>query len=262
MKNMSKKKLTIIAAITILFVGIVVGVLMSVLPGVKYNKAQAALSKCKYKEAVIAFAALGNYRDSEQKVKEIATAVPDLREELPNISVYAASVGSYTKFAGDEWIVLAKEDGRALLLSRNTVGEMPYNNEFCYTTWEECSLRAWLNGEYLETEFSERERELIKKVTVVNSNNEEYGTSGGNDTSDMVFLLSIEEVNQLVVSEEKRMATNPEGEQVWWWLRTPGYNSSIATDVHCDGTIYDYGFDITTACGTVRPAIWVDVSGL
>ena len=63
-------------------------------------------------------------------------------------------------------------------------------------TWENSSVRAWLNGPYYRT-FTEEERELIVKTHNSNPDSSEYGTSGGNDTDDDIFLLSLDEANAL-----------------------------------------------------------------
>jgi len=59
--------------------------------------------------------------------------------------------------------------------------------------WSECSLRGWLNGEFYSG-FSAEEKSRILSTNVVNNVNPWYGTDGGQDTVDHVFLLSIEEV--------------------------------------------------------------------
>lgn len=54
-------------------------------------------------------------------------------------------------------------------------------------------MRTYLNGEFYNS-FSDADRERIIKVTNQNNDNPWYGTSGGNPTTDKVFLLSIDEV--------------------------------------------------------------------
>ena len=56
-------------------------------------------------------------------------------------------------------------------------------------------MRKYLNGEFYES-FSEADRARIIEVTNLNNDNPWYGTSGGNPTTDRIFLLSIDEVLQ------------------------------------------------------------------
>ena len=48
-----------------------------------------------------------------------------------------------------EWIVLAKEKDRALLISKYGLAAQQYNTEWTDETWETCSLRKWLNETFL-----------------------------------------------------------------------------------------------------------------
>ncbi|MDD6035308.1 MAG: DUF6273 domain-containing protein [Lachnospiraceae bacterium] len=61
--------------------------------------------------------------------------------------------------------------------------------------WHDKAMEAgrWLNSDFYRTAFSEKERASIAETLVRNADNPEYGTEGGNDTRDKVFLLSIEE---------------------------------------------------------------------
>ena len=93
-----------------------------------------------------------------------------------------------------EWEIVREEDGRMLLISRYILDLQSYNTESTNVTWETCSLRAWLNEDFINTAFDDSEQKQI--LTVINSNpdNAYYGTEGGNDTEDRVFCLSVEEI--------------------------------------------------------------------
>ena len=95
-----------------------------------------------------------------------------------------------------EWEIVSEEDGRLLLISRYALDCQPYNNENAASTWETCSLRAWLNDDFVNTAFSSAEQEYIIPATLTNPDNEIWGIEGGNDTEDKVFCLSYEEVMQ------------------------------------------------------------------
>ena len=160
-------------------------------------------------------------------------------------------------FGGIEWIVLAQEDGKALLLTKDILEYQQYYEEHESITWETCTLRPYLNGSWYEDTFSEGEKEKILTTSVVNSDNAEYDTPGGNDTKDKVFLLSIDEVNQYFTSDDARIAYY-NGVHDWWWLRSPGENDCSATFVHLDGDL-DGDASVTNYFG-VRPAIWVNLN--
>ena len=97
-----------------------------------------------------------------------------------------------------EWLVLHVEGDRAFLLSRYGLDAKPYNVEHTEITWEECTLRAWLNGEFLSRAFSEKEQAAILLTDVDNSRDQSFHNdyikaNSGNDTQDKVFLLSYAE---------------------------------------------------------------------
>lgn len=64
-----------------------------------------------------------------------------------------------------EWVVLAHQDGRTLLLSRYGLDGMWYNADSVEVTWEESSLRRWLNTDFYNTAFDDTEKDLIVQVT-------------------------------------------------------------------------------------------------
>ena len=94
-----------------------------------------------------------------------------------------------------EWRVLSKEAGRILVISEYGLEEKKYNDEGEEVTWETCSLRNWLNSDFLNESFTGAERICIPKVTLENNKNTLYDISGGNSTDDYVFCLSIDDIN-------------------------------------------------------------------
>ena len=95
-----------------------------------------------------------------------------------------------------------------------------------------------------------------------NPDNPEYGTDGGNDTTDKVFLLSIDEATRYFANDEARMATATDyasakvDVEYGWWSRTQGINSistaSISWRINYDG------IDVSLE-SYVRPAMWVNI---
>ena len=172
-----------------------------------------------------------------------------------------------------EWQVLAAEDGRTLVISKYGLDAKRYNEEYTSTTWETCSLRAWLNEEFYNSAFSNEEKGQIQQVTITNPNNTNFGTKGGNDTTDRIFLLSIDEAEQYFSDDETRKCwpteyaknndayiSEDDGDTTWWWLRSPG-SIGRAVGINTDGSFSEYGTSINTFSAAVRPAFWLDLSG-
>lgn len=206
------------------------------------------------------------------------------------------TVGNYVTFgeypqttAGEdmtpiEWLVLARDGDKALLISRYGLDAQPYNKDHTSVTWETCTLRTWLNGTFYNKAFSSAEQAAILTTSVDNSKYQCYSgwnTSGGNNTQDKVFLLSYAEANQYFgvtydnssntksrvaptayafaqgAGENSSYKTADGIDAGWWWLRSPGYNQSRAADVFPVGSLFY--IDVNYASGSVRPALWVNI---
>ena len=109
-----------------------------------------------------------------------------------------------------KWRVLSNSDGKLFLLSDQNLDVKPYNSSSTGITWEKSTIRSWLNGyeasknnsgtdyssnNFIDAAFSGDEQVAIADTYVYNKKNPVYNTSGGNDTTDQIFLLSIEEAD-------------------------------------------------------------------
>lgn len=168
-----------------------------------------------------------------------------------------------------EWIVMKNEGNQVLLLSKYVLDAKPYNEEFEKVTWETSDIRKWLNNEFYTTAFNKTEKAKIQASLIKNEDNSEYGTSGGNDTEDKVFLLSEKEAETLFLNEEERIAKATEYAEksgvydeekgAWWWLRSPGFGSRGAAEVDSDGWVYRVGNLVYIRPDGVRPALYLNL---
>ena len=176
-----------------------------------------------------------------------------------------------------EWLVLAREEDRILVISRYALDCVQYNPSQTDVTWENCKLRGWLNSAFLEDAFTDDEQGQILESAVTADSNPRYNTSAGNDTVDRVFLLSMTEAEEYLPSEEARKCgvsdyTAGKNASVdthhlvggkgscWWWLRTPGGSNLNAVIVGADGTFAENGFYVFYEFGSVRPAMWITLN--
>lgn len=170
-----------------------------------------------------------------------------------------------------EWIVIARDrDNHALLLSRYCLDALPYNEDGGDVTWEDSSIRAWLNGEFLESAFGGDPNGFI--CTAENKNrNGRSGTDGGENTTDRIFLLAVDEVTRYLPKESSRRApvteyAKEQGAEYdkngngWWWLRTPGKTQDMAAGVHTAGGVNYDGRDVDRTDLCIRPALWLDLN--
>jgi hypothetical protein len=179
--------------------------------------------------------------------------IAEARQTLAN-----PSVGDTVYFGDAYWRVLEVQDGQALLISQDILEQRAYNDEDTAVSWETCTLRAYLNGEFLNSHFSTEEQGRIALTEVINNDNPEYGTDGGADTQDKLFLLSIEEAEQYFSSDNDRIATY-QGADSWWWLRSPGGGAGRAVGVSGDGGAGAIGAGVDGDSHGLRPALWLNL---
>lgn len=177
-----------------------------------------------------------------------------------------------------KWRVLSVNGDDAFLLADANLDVQVYNEEYIEVTWETSTLRSWLNSDFYNAAFSDAEKSAIKTTKVVNEDNPEEGTEGGNETNDKVYLLSIgEAMNPLygfsskdyttetreaadtAYAANRELAEKEAGETSYWWLRSPGGNSWKAAEVFHNGKVYSLGGE-SYADVAVRPVLHLDLS--
>jgi hypothetical protein len=177
--------------------------------------------------------------------------------EDSNSPFASVRVGDIIQFGQLDWLVLAAEDGKALVLSDKILENRNYHADGGDITWEHSSIRAYLNGEFYNG-FSAADQNRIISTNIVNNGNPMFGTAGGNDTTDNIFLLSIDEEQTYFADDSARIALDSDGTAHWWWLRSPGFDSNLAACVDYGGDFSSYGNGVILIIG-VRPALWLNL---
>ena len=192
-----------------------------------------------------------------------------------------------------EWIVLDKEEDRALLLCKEVIDCKCFDDTNIETTYKNSTIRKWLNEEFYNEAFSN-----VEKNNIIETNNTNINLQGNRDedTIDKVFLLSLDEVQKYfgeldnidknngydnIVHNNKAQAfpttyakeVDNLGEKLFyskaegkdyngaceWWLRTMNSDHKSTAIVYCNG--YAEGLEkehlINYKNRGVRPAIWV-----
>lgn len=238
----------------------------------KYDAAVALMEAGKYSEAYEAFVALNGYRDSAAKAESIYWKAIKVGDYI-TFGSYEQDNNTANGKEAVEWLVLAKENNRLLVISRYALDCKPFNDRGRFTTWATCTLRTWLNEDFLNNTFSNTEQAMIPTVTVSADKNPKYDTNPGNATQDKVFLLSVAEVMTYFETDniqygsaiECQVTAYARGKGAYygkysnncmWWLRTPGISSDyVATADSLSGNSNFYAEDIS-----VRPAMWIDLA--
>jgi serine/threonine protein kinase len=185
--------------------------------------------------------------------------------------------GNVIQFGDYNWKVLDVQDGRALIITDRVIERRVYHNAETSITWADSDLRQYLNDAFLNT-FSEEDRARIITTTNTNPDNPWFGTHGGVDTLDDIFLLSLEEIvkyygdsgrlSEGLVDDwwfsdqydEVRIAFDMQGVPLWWWLRSSGTFGGNAARIFNEGYISVGGLGATDyGGGGVRPALWLEI---
>ncbi len=246
-----------------------------IIPNSKYNDAVALIDAGNIVEAYEALVALDGYKDSAEKANSIYD-----KYKVEKLKV--AKTGDYVFFGAYdqdnnisngkediEWLVLEVKDGKALVISKYALDCKQYNTSYTGVTWETCTLRKWLNSDFINVAFFADEKAMIPTVTVSADKNPDYSTNPGNATQDQVFLLSITEANKYFSSDSARQCKPTDyavangawaSGNCWWWLRSPGYNQDDAAFVDSGGDVSEYGNGVIIGYIAVRPALWIDLN--
>lgn len=173
-----------------------------------------------------------------------------------------------------EWIVLDKADDKMLVISKMALDYKRYLDESISPELDECvwsnsSIRNWLNDTFFTEAFNDVEQQKICETSVVTEDNEEYGTPGGENTSDKVFLLSHQEILKYFAdgasceptAYAKALGSYVSDEddtkgETGWLLRTPGKDQTKVEEVEPGGYIVSNNI---TARVSIRPAMWIDM---
>lgn len=191
----------------------------------------------------------------------------------------------YFKWERIKWRVLKNDGSTLFVVADKGIDCKDYHNPGRSITWENCTLRNWLNNDFYGTAFSSSEQNAIVQQNVVNEDNPSYNTEGGNDTKDDVYLLSIGEVtnpeygfckNSGTYSASRWMQTSDYAHAMgaytysdsstggnancYWWLRSPGYNIYDAADVNSIGNVGRTGDTVDGDIRAVVPVLHINLT--
>lgn len=166
-----------------------------------------------------------------------------------------------------KWRVLEFSGSTATLISDKIIDCRQYHSKSEPITWENSDIRKWLNNEFMNTAFDSLEQAALLNTSIVNADNGNRGTEGGNNTTDKIFLMSEADTlrqewgfdNSLTTMDEARRAkVTPYAKQRGahelfsgemegngeYWLRSPGYVTYYAQYTEVNGKVIDQGIAV------------------
>ncbi len=242
-----KKILSVIAVITIAFSLIT----FVVLPALKTSKAKSTYGTITKDTKVGDYIELGLYeQDNKSNSKEILT-----------------------------WRVLAKEDDKLLLITDYVIDVKDYHTTKSLISWENCSLRKWLNDDFKTTALTEEQKKILVTTTLT-TDCSGFDTALAkkycSTTEDEIFILSSNELNKYFKNNKNSLAYPTEYaisknikkvNTCWYWCRNLEMWMSMSSGDYCQGDLRGASDIGSTNSGDnknygVRPAMWIDISDL
>ena len=180
------------------------------------------------------------------------------RDDATSVINYPSGEGyRYFKWEPVKWKVLEVSDDDIFVMAEQTLDCQKYDSsKYSSVTWETSTLRKWLNEQFIGQAFSAEEQKLIKQTNVTNPRNSVYSIDGGKNTTDQIYILSEEEVQNTKygfcqITNEFSQTRNPAASDYsyskgthysefaadsrekgsYWWIRTPGQSLSRAATV-------------------------------
>ena len=170
---------------------------------------------------------------------------------MKKIALKNAARGTAFDYAGQSWILLENNDGRALCLSKDIIETRAFDEGNC-NNFAVASSKEYLNGAYLDNLLEDVNGPNAFLTTELDLTTDDglkdYGTC-----TVTIFLLTVDQYRR-----NRDVIPNADD---WWWLSTAvstasnGYEHS-ARHVRNDGALDSYG-----ACRGyygLRPACYLD----
>lgn len=130
--------------------------------------------------------------------------------------------GQVFKYAGFEWVKLAAENGATLVILKDVLKELPFNEDK-ENNWSKATLRNYLNEDFYETllENGAKEEDLIKFSRDLTSDDgmKDYG-----EVEDLISLITCDEYR-------KYRELIPNATDCWWALTPYSCLSSYSSNV-------------------------------
>lgn len=223
-----------------------------------YSMGQELTRLNKYGDAIAAFGEAGSYSDAARQMTKVRN---DWVRYAYSTKYAHFEFGHYYHYYYEDqslpirWRVLSIENDMALVYAESPIDYLRFDNSDIYCTWQNSSLRRWLNGEFYETCFTASERAQIRtSVFETATGRLNYIGTSGSGISDKIFLLN---------EQEAKKTPWAYGSLAKYSL-TAYAQHKLPEDY---GTLFNWGRDlplykwdnpyIATSFGCVSPAMWI-----
>lgn len=237
-----------------------------------YYRALELMNAGRMDEALLTFGEAKGYADADKHCQNLSEIL-EKSDEVATLEVgdcYTfgsleldgnASNGS----EGIEWYVLNNDGESVTLLSRYILFERPFNSVAGETDWAGCSLRKYLNSDFIAEVFDETEEPLLAEVTSATGTNPRFAqVNQGAESIDSVRLLSLQEYEEIYALNPELLTAEVFSGETWnysmnWWLRTMGASRMNAAFINVVGASDAGGSAVENGYYGVRPVITLKI---
>lgn len=242
----------------------------------EYKRAFELVDAGDYVAAYEAFGELGDYKNSLAERKDIKEDHPLYFKDVGDEIVFGTYPQTAEGRSADiEWIILEvdRDNHHLMLISKYALERRAFHDINENISWADSTLRFWLNNEFIKEAFSGFEKRALLTHQTEARDNWEYGTPGGEETTNKVYLLDLKNFDDLLTGKPDiakcvpteyaiKQGADVEGDYCNWWLRSPGEYQNYAAIVDTQGGFINSGRGVSNDTICVRPVIWVDISVL
>lgn len=217
-----------------------------------------------YEKSEPIFEELGDFLDSQERAR-VSREEQVRRQETEELSaLQKAKAGDSVVFGAYTWKVLERSEDQLYLILQDVKGNGPFSQVSYHETqeavdWENSSLRSWLNGKVLETEFAPEDRQALLPMGEEGAFQEDADSrvqdGGLADGKDYVSVLSVAEMQKY-----KKVVSGLKGAD--YWLKDAGAEPDTAVFVSASGQVMEHGYPVAEAEFSLRPVILVDCLAL
>ncbi len=216
----------------------------------QYRKACNMMNEADYENAISVFRDISSYRDSEMKILEC--------EKMQIVGpIMNAQIGDVVQFGNyngiTDWVVMdILENEYIILVGAEKIAERPFSD--INANWQLSTIRQWLNDDYYNEAFSEREKSVMISAHVGIKGNIEWVKDEDNTTGDWVILPEYKMcplINELGLNEKY---------DSMWISANGGWAKDAHDCVYFGNKSYSYAKVQVTSERRVFPEICIDIS--
>ena len=196
----------------------------------EYQVGKRAQARKDYTKAKKAFEQANGRKDSTTLLVQVQKKVLEKKE-----------IGDKIKIGNSTWIILNKQLDKVLLIKKSALNNIVYS-QFDKNNWEDSDVRSWLNGTYLDSEFTSEESANIVATKLIENDKE---------SSDKISLLSEEELGDYI-GVKLSCSRNQ-------WLKNSVEGTRNALFLNKDGVVMKEGYPVDSNQFSVRPIFWYSI---